>query len=90
MPSESDHTAPQPRENPFLTMRFGEFFVIQLITLAFFPASLVICWLVFGAHTTRDLMTALLRDWLQTILILVVLGFSVMGTVLWWVFTWFA
>lgn len=79
-----------PRVNPFLEMRFVEFFLVQLITLAFFPASLVICWMVFGGQTTRDLSHALVRDWLQTCLIVFVLGLTVMATVLWWVSSWFA
>ena len=87
---DGEQSTRSPRPNPFLEMRFVEFFLVQLITLVFFPVSLVICWMVFGAQTTRDLIHALVRDWLQTCLIVVVLGLTVMGTVLWWVSTWFA
>lgn len=90
MQDADDNTDQATRTNPFLQMRFIEFFLVQLITLAFFPASLVLCWMVFGLQTTRDLIAALIRDWLQTLFLLVVLGVTVTGTLVWWVWSWFA
>ena len=90
MQVRSEETEQRPRTNPFLTMRYLEFFLVQLITLAFFPMSLVMCWIVLGAETTRDLIAALIRDWIQTLCILLILGVTVIGALVWWVVSWFA
>ena len=90
MQVRSEAPEQRPRTNPFLTMRSLEFFLVQLITLAFFPMSLVMCWIVLGTETTRDLMAALIRDWIQTLCILLILGVTVMGALVWWVISWFA
>ena len=74
--------------NPFLRLRFIEFFAVQILVMAFFPVSLLVCWLVFGGEITRFLIDALLKDWIQTTLItLFLLGFVVSG-VIWMVVSW--
>ena len=55
-----------PRQNPFLALKFYEFAAVSLLVLAFFPVSLLVCWVAFGTQTTRDLVEAMIKDWVQT------------------------
>ena len=74
--------------NPFLALAFHKFAVISALMLAFFPVSLVLCWLMFGAQVTRDLIEAMARDWLQTVLILFSLLTLIFGGAIWGVMQW--
>ena len=77
-----------PRRNPFFDLRFYEFAALSALVLAFFPLSLVVCWLVFGIATTRDLVEAMIKDWIQTMLIMVGLLVLVLGSALWGLIEW--
>ncbi len=77
-----------PPKNPFLALRFYEFAAVSALVLAFFPVSLVVCWLVFGTATTRDLVEAMIKDWIQTMLILIGLLIVVFGGVVWGIIEW--
>ena len=83
-------TSSAPHENPFLKLAWFEFLVVQTLTLAFFPVSLLVCFVAFGPQMTRDLINALVRDWLQTLLILVVLAVLLLSGVIWGVLSWLA
>ena len=74
--------------NPFLALKFYNFAVISALVLAFFPVSFALCWLVFGAQVTRDLIEAMVRDWIQTMLILVSLLTLIFGGAIWGVMQW--
>jgi hypothetical protein len=50
--------------------------------------SLVVCWLAFGTATTRDLVEAMIKDWIQTMLILIGLLILVFGGVVWGIIEW--
>ena len=63
-----------------LAMKFYEFAAISMLVLAFFPISLVVSWIAFGSQTTRELIEAMIKDWLQTMLIIVGLI-----SVAWWI-----
>ena len=74
--------------NPFSALAFYKFAVISTLVLAFFPVSLALCWLMFGAQVTRDLIEAMARDWIQTMLILVSLLTLIFGGAVWGVMQW--
>ncbi|MEC8695235.1 MAG: hypothetical protein VXX88_08710 [Pseudomonadota bacterium] len=76
------------RQNRFLAMKFYEFAGISTLVLAFFPISLVVSWIAFGTQTTRELIEAMIKDWLQTMLIIVGLIVVLLGGLLWGVFEW--
>lgn len=77
-----------PRQNSFLALRFYEFAVVSTLVLTFFPMSLVVCWLAFGTATTRDLVEAMIKDWVQTMLILIGLLILVFGGAVWGIIEW--
>ena len=77
-----------PRQNRFLAMKFYEFAAISMLVLAFFPISLVVSWIAFGTQTTRELIEAMIKDWLQTMLIIVGLIIMSLGGLIWGFFAW--
>ncbi len=77
-----------PRQNRFLAMKFYEFAAISMLFLAFFPISLVVSWIAFGTQTTRELIEAMIKDWLQTMLIIVGLIIVSLGGMIWGFFAW--
>jgi uncharacterized membrane protein YoaK (UPF0700 family) len=79
-----------PRQNPFLALKFYEFVAVSMLVLAFFPVSLLVCWVVFGTHTTRDLIEAMIKDWAQTMLILAGLVVLLLGGLIWGIIEWLA
>ena len=83
-------TGQDPRHNPFLVMKFHEFAAISALVLAFFPISLVVCWIAFGTETTRYLIEAMIKDWVQTILILAGLAVLLFGGLVWGLIEWIA
>ena len=74
--------------NPFLALAFYKLAVVSALVLAFFPVSLALCWLIFGAEVTRDLIEAMVRDWIQTMLILFGLLTLIFGGAVWGVMQW--
>ena len=79
-----------PRQNPFLALKFYEFAAVSMLVLAFFPVSLLVCWLGFGTQTTRDLIEAMIKDWVQTMLILAALVVLLFGGLIWGIIEWLA
>ena len=77
-----------PRQNRFLAMKFYEFAGISMLVLAFFPISLVVTWIAFGTQATCELIQAMLKDWLQTMLIILGLIVMLLGGLIWSVFEW--
>ena len=59
--------------NPFATMGMVKFWIISTVFYLTFPASLAISYLAFGPHRTKQLIRALINDFLQTILIFLVI-----------------
>lgn len=82
--------ASEPHLNPFLKLSFLEFFAVQTLTIAFFPISLLVCCLAYGPQTTRDLVEALIRDWVQTLLIAALLLLLLISGLIWGVVVWLA
>ena len=59
--------------NSFVSMELIKFWFISTIVYLIFPTSIVICFVVLGPRRTRQLISALVHDFLQTILLLLVL-----------------
>ena len=77
-----------PRQNPFLALKFYEFAAVSMLVIAFFPVSLLVCWIAFGTQTTRDLIEAMIKDWVQTMLILAGLIVLLFGGLIWGLIEW--
>ena len=61
-------------ENPFSEMGFIKFWIVSTIFWFSFPVSLVLCYLVMGQVKTKQLVKALVHDFLQTLFLLFVVA----------------
>ena len=60
------------KEDPFSKMGFIKFWVLSLLFFSFFPLSLIILIIVIGPIKTKLFISALIKDFFQTIIILLV------------------
>ena len=61
---------PATDSNPFASMGLIKFWLISALFYFTFPISLAICFLILGPRRTKQLMSALVHDFIQTILLL--------------------
>ena len=61
---------PATDSNPFASMGLIKFWLLSTLFYLTFPISLVMCFVVLGPRRTRHLISALVHDFLQTILLL--------------------
>ena len=59
-------------ENPFSEMGFIKFWIVSTVFWFSFPVSLVLCYLAMGQVRTKQLVKALVHDFLQTLFLLFV------------------
>ena len=59
-------------ENPFTDMGFIKFWVVSTVFWFSFPLSLVLCYIALGSLKTKQLVKALVHDFLQTLFIILV------------------
>ena len=59
-------------DNPFAATGFFSFWLVSSVFYLTFPLSLGLCLLVMGQYRTKQLISALVHDFLQTIFILTV------------------
>ena len=59
-------------ENPFDDMGFIKFWVVSTIFWMTFPASILVCYLTIGPFRTKQFIRVLINDFLQTILVILV------------------
>jgi hypothetical protein len=59
-------------ENPFKDMGFIKFWIVSTVFWFSFPVSLVLCYLALGSVKTKQLVRALVHDFLQTLFIILV------------------
>lgn len=57
------------KEDPFSKMGFIKFWVLSLLFFSFFPLSLIILVIVIGPIKTKLFISALIKDFFQTIII---------------------
>ena len=61
-------------ENPFEDIGFIKFWIVSTVFWFSFPVSLVLCYHAFGSVKTKQLVKALVHDFLQTLFIIFVVG----------------
>ena len=61
---------PATDSNPFASMGLIKFWFISTLFYLTFPISLGMCFVVLGPRRTRQLISSLVHDFLQTILLL--------------------
>ena len=57
-------------ENPFNEMGFIKFWIVSTVFWFSFPVSLVLCYLAMGQEKTKQLVRALVHDFLQTLFLI--------------------
>lgn len=57
---------------PFKDMGFIKFWVVSTVFWFSFPMSLILCYLTLGSVRTKQLIKALVHDFLQTLFIIMV------------------
>lgn len=60
------------KKDPFSKMGFIKFWILSLLFFSFFPLSLIILIIVIGPIKTKLFISALIKDFFQTIIILLV------------------
>ena len=70
--NEERQPAQQDEKNPFADMGFIQFWVVSTIFWMTFPASVVLCYLTMGPFRTKQFVKALINDFLQTVLVILV------------------
>ena len=61
-------------ENPFSKMGFIKFGIVSTVFWFSFPVSLVLCYLAMGKVKTKQLVKALVHDFLQTLFLIFVVA----------------
>ena len=67
--------------NPFKDMGFIKFWIVSTVFWFSFPVSLVLCYLALGSVKTKQLVKALVHDFLQTLFIILVVVCIIIYTV---------
>lgn len=67
-------------------MGFFTFWVVSTVFYLTFPVSLFLCYLTMGSRRTKQLLKALVNDFLQTVLILI----AVVALLVWLAYSYIA
>ena len=70
--NRNDQVETDADENPFKDMGFIKFWVVSTVFWFSFPLSLVLCYIALGSLKTKQLVKALVHDFLQTLFIILV------------------
>ena len=70
--NQNNQIANDADENPFKDMGFIKFWIVSTVFWFSFPVSLVLCYLALGSVRTKQLVKALVHDFLQTLIIILV------------------
>ncbi|MDC1210016.1 PTS beta-glucoside transporter subunit IIABC, partial [Pseudomonadota bacterium] len=60
-------------ENPFKKMNFVKFWFVSFLFFLTFPISILLCYVFIGQKLTKQLIVALINDFLQTLFIIIIL-----------------
>lgn len=67
----NDKVIQKEKENSFKDMGFIKFWIVSTVFWFSFPMSLLLCYLALGSVRTRQLVKALVHDFLQTLFIII-------------------
>jgi len=67
----NDKVIQKEKENPFKDMGFIKFWVVSTVFWVSFPMSLVLCYIALGSVRSKQLVKALVHDFLQTLFIII-------------------
>ena len=75
--------------NPFKDMGFIQFWIVSTLFWMTFPVSVAICYLTLGSVRTKQLVKALVNDFLQTLLVILAVVCVVIYVIYHYVSAWF-
>ena len=78
------------RKNPFREMGFIKFWILSTVFCLSFPVSLLVCYLVLGELRTKQLVVAIVADFLLTLAVLIGLSALLVWLIYHYVAAWFA
>ena len=70
--NKEHQTVRSKNENPFKGMGFIKFWIVSTLFCMTFPVSALFCYFIMGRVKTKQLVKALVQDFLQTALIVIV------------------
>ena len=77
--------ADSEKVNPFSELGFWQFTLVSTLTVALLPWSLIGVFLLFGSQVTKNLVSALVQDFVKT-LAAVLLGIGLIVGLIAWMF----
>ena len=70
-------------------MGYIKFFFLSTIFFLTFPLSIIFCLVFYGLHETKQLITVLIKDYVQTIFIIFILSLSILIFIIYYVISLF-
>ena len=75
--------------NPFKDIGFIQFWIVSTLFWMTFPISVAICYLTLGSVRTKQLVKALVNDFLQTLFVILVVVCIIIYVIYHYVSAWF-
>ena len=72
-------------KNRFKEMGFIKFWFFSTLFFLTFPLSIIFCLVFFGLHETKQLVTFLVKDYMQTMFIIFILCLSIITFIIYYV-----
>ena len=71
-------------KNRFKEMGFIKFWFFSTLFFLTFPLSIIFCLVFFGLHETKQLVTFLVKDYMQTMFIIFILCLSIITFIIYY------
>tara|TARA_B100001248_G_C26953063_1_gene262473 strand:+ start:166 stop:429 length:264 start_codon:yes stop_codon:yes gene_type:complete len=72
-------------KNRFKEMGFIKFWIFSTLFFLTFPLSIIFCLVFFGLHETKQFVTFLVKDYMQTMFIIFILCLSIITFIIYYV-----
>ena len=72
-------------KNRFKEMGFIKFWFFSTLFFLTFPLSIIFCLVFFGLHETKQFVTFLVKDYMQTMFIIFILCLSIITFIIYYV-----
>ena len=70
-------------------MGYIKFFFLSTLFFLTFPLSIIFCLVFYGIYETKQFITVLIKDYVQTILIIFILSLSILIFIIYYVISLF-
>ena len=76
------------QHNRFMALKWYELATIQFLVISFFPISIAVLLFMVGKALTRELIEALVKDWVLTVIFIVIFMLVALLGVAWAFISW--